>query len=166
MIHLRNLVYEHLQNTWSSWWNCIAWSKSALLLELSWLLYFLLYFAPLAKSLGDKKVPNNENIAKVFGKDTTNQGHECIKTYGQTSLSPSHNMANMYKKTTFGNGCEYQVSRLVVQTKPNRYKVGISDIQSLKLLPAVVELETFISCQQLWQLLSTTLTTFTSCRKL
>ena len=49
---------------------------------------------------------------------------------GQTSLSPSHNMANMYKKTTFGNGCEYQVSRLVVQTKPNRYKVGISDIQS------------------------------------
>ena len=30
-------------------------------------------------------------------------------------------MANMYKKTTFGNGCEYQVSRLVVQTKPNRY---------------------------------------------
>ena len=92
---LRDLGCEHLQNTWSRW-NCIAWSKSALLLELSWLLYFLLYFAPLAKSLGDKKVPSNEkNIAKVFGKDTTNQGHECLKTYVQTSLSPSHNMANM-----------------------------------------------------------------------
>ena len=38
--------------------------------------------------------------------------------------------------------------------------------ESLKLLPAVVELETFISCQQLWQLLSPTLTTFTSCQKL
>ena len=78
--------YEHLQNTWSRW-NCIAWSKSALLLELSWLLYFLLYFAPLAKSLGDKKVPNNEkDIAKVFGKDTTNQGHECLKKYVQTRV--------------------------------------------------------------------------------
>ena len=73
-----------------------------------------MYFAPLAKSLGDKKVPNNENIAEVFGIETTDQGHERMKTYGQTSLSQSHNMANMYKKTTFGNGCEYQVSRLAV----------------------------------------------------
>ena len=34
----------------------------------------------------------------MFGIETTNQGHECMKTYGQTSLSQSHNMANMYKK--------------------------------------------------------------------
>ena len=81
VIHLRNLGYEHLQNTWSSWWNCMAWSKSALLLELSWLSYSLLYFAPLAKSLGDKKVPDNGNIAKVFGKDTTDQGHECFENF-------------------------------------------------------------------------------------
>ena len=96
VIHLCNLGYEHLQNTWSSWWNCMAWSKSALLLELSWLAYSLLYFAPLAKSLGDKKVPDNGNTAQVFDKDTTEQGHECLKTNVQTSVLPSHHLVNIY----------------------------------------------------------------------
>ena len=68
VIHLRDLGYEHLKNTWSSWWSCIAWSKSALLLELSWLAYSLLYFAPLAKSLGDKKVPDNGNCPSLLQK--------------------------------------------------------------------------------------------------
>ena len=95
----------------------MAWSKSALLLELSWLAYSLLYFAPLAKSLGDKKVPDNGNTAQVFGKNTTEQGHECLKTNVQTSVLPSHHLVNIYKKTISWNGCELEVNRLAVHVQ-------------------------------------------------
>ena len=73
------------------------------------------------------------------------------------------------QKTINGNGCEYQVSRLVVQTKPNRYKVGISDNQShfnfCQLLSNSKELSSVVNSFDNYYKLSTTLTTFTSCRK-
>ena len=169
MIHLRNLGYEHLQNTWSSWWNCMAWSKSALLLELSWLAYSLLYFAPLAKSLVDKKVPDVGNIAKVFGKNTTGQGHEFLKHMFKLQFCRHTTWPIFTKRQFHGMVVNYMSADWLSMSKATRWKVGISNNQNhFKLLPAVANLEVFITCQQFgnYNKLSTALTAFTRCRKL